>query len=191
MKKYTKYIWIGLLVIIILWFVGSYNGLVSMNQTVSTSWSQVETQYQRRFDLIPNLVNATKGYLKQEQTVFGDIAKARTQYAGAPSGSAQQVQAAGQYESAIGRLLVVMENYPELKSIEAVRNLTDELAGTENRVLVARDRYNEQVRIWNTKITRFPTNFVASSFGFSVKEFFKSDEGASKAPVVNLDTKNE
>lgn len=168
------------------WILGSYNQLVSQNQVVETSWSQVETQYQRRFDLVPNLVNATKGYLAQEQKVFGDIAEARTRYAGAPSGSNDKVQATNQFESALGRLLVVMENYPQLKSNETVRALTDELAGTENRVLVARDRYNENVRIWNTMIKVFPKNLIAGMFGFNSKEFFKSDEGASKAPTVDL-----
>ncbi len=171
------------------WVMGTYNGLVAQNQTVENAWSQVETQYQRRFDLVPNLVNATKGAMKQEQEVFGRIADARTRYASAPAGSNERVQATAQYESALARLLVVMENYPQLKSIESIRALTDELAGTENRVLISRDRYNEQVRDWNTSIKRFPRNVLAGMFGFKEREFFKADEGANKAPEVNLDTK--
>lgn len=168
------------------WVMGSYNGLVTKSEAVDASWSQVETQYQRRFDLIPNLVSATKGYLNQEQKVFGAIAEARTRYASAPAGTNERVQATAQYESALARLLVVMENYPQLKSDATVRGLTDELAGTENRVLVSRDRYNEQVRDYNVMIKRFPRNVLAGIFGFDAREFFQSDESASVAPKVEL-----
>lgn len=167
-------------------FMGSYNGLVAGNQQIDQSWAQVETQYQRRFDLVPNLVAATKGAMKQEQTVFNDIAQARTHYAGAAPGSDDQVQATGQYEGALSRLLVVMENYPTLKSLDNVRALTDELAGTENRVAVVRDRYNADVTTWNTKVSRFPTNIIAGMFGFAKRPFFKADVGASTAPTVDL-----
>jgi LemA protein len=168
------------------WIWGTYNTLVVVNETVDVSWSQVESQYQRRFDLVPNLVSATKGVLKQEQTVFGAIAEARTRYAGAPSGSNEQVQATAQYEGALARLLIVMENYPELKSVESVRALTDELAGTENRVLVARDRYNEQVRNYNVLIKQFPKNLIAGLFRYNEREFFESVDDASVAPTVEL-----
>lgn len=171
------------------WILGSYNNLVTQNQVTETSWSQVETQYQRRFDLVPNLVNATKGVLGQEQKVFGDIAEARTRYAGAPSGSNEKVQATNQFESALGRLLVIMENYPMLKSYESVRALTDELAGTENRVLVARDRYNAQVQVWNGLVMRFPGNIMAGMFGFHERDYFKSDSDAKTAPKVDLQIK--
>lgn len=173
----------------VFWVLGSYNQLVSQNQVVETAWSQVETQYQRRFDLVPNLVNATKGVLVQEQKVFGDIAEARTRYAGSAPNSNDRVQATNQFESALGRLLLIMENYPQLHSVEAVRALTDELAGTENRVLVARDRYNENVRIWNTIIKVFPKNIIAGIFGFQTKGFFMSDTGANKARAVDLEIK--
>ena len=161
--------------------------MVTQNEQVTTSWAEVQTQYQRRFDLIPNLVAATKGYLDQEQKVFGDIAEARTRYSGAPSGSDEQVEATGQYEGALARLLVVMENYPVLKSDVTVRALTDELAGTENRVAVVRDRYNGQVQVYNVMIKRVPGVFFASLYGFDEREFFKSQEGANSAPVVNLE----
>lgn len=177
----------GVLVLILgMWFWGSYNGLITKSTEVDTSWATVETQYQRRFDLVPNLVNATKGAMAQEQAVFTAIAEARTRYAGAPSGSNEQVQATGQYEGALARLLVVMENYPQLKSIESVQRLTDELAGTENRVAVARDRYNGVVGDYNIFIKRFPKNMIAGMFGFEAREFFKSDEGAKSAPTVDL-----
>lgn len=179
-------IFVAMLLIGGLWFMGSYNGLVNKSLAVDNSWSQVETQYQRRFDLVPNLVAATKGVLTQEQTVFKAIADARTHYAGAAKGSNDQVQAAGQYDSAISRLLVVMENYPQLKSVESVQRLTDELAGTENRVAVVRDRYNGQVQIYNGAIRRFPRNLIAGMFGFHERAFFKSNEGAQSAPTVDL-----
>lgn len=168
------------------WLIGSYNALVSQDQMVETSWSQVETQYQRRFDLVPNLVAATKGTMAQEQAVFGAIAEARTRYAGAPAGSDEKVEATRQYESALARLLIVMENYPQLRSIDTVNSLMAELSGTENRVQVARDRYNEQVRVWNTMIVRFPRNVIAGMFGFEKREFFASNEGAENAPTVDL-----
>lgn len=179
---------VGLFVVlpIVGWVMSSYNGMVTQNEVVTAQWAQVETQYQRRFDLVPNLVNATKGVLKQEQKVFGDIANARTHYAGSAPGSADRVQATSQYEGALSRLLVVMENYPVLQSYETVKGLTDELSGTENRVLVARDRYNEQVRIFNTSIAQFPKSFFANMFGFKAREFFKSDEGAKTVPTVDL-----
>ena len=188
-----KKILIGLGVIVVVlfivgsWFLGAYNSMVTQNEQVTTSWAEVETQYQRRFDLIPNLVAATRGYLKQEQAVFGAIAEARTRYAGAPSGSNEQVEATGQYEGSLARLLVVMENYPVLKSDVTVRGLTDELAGTENRVAVVRDRYNGQVQVYNVMVKRVPGVLFASIFGFDEREFFESVENANTAPVVNLE----
>lgn len=170
----------------LMWLLGSYNGLVAMDEQVQTSWSEVEVQYQRRFDLVPNLVEATKGVLAQEQEVFGAIAEARTRYASAEKGSNESVEATAQYESALARLLVVMENYPQLKSVESVRALTDELAGTENRVAVARGRYNTNVGEWNTYVRAFPKNVIAGIFGFEKRVRFEADEPASAAPKVDL-----
>lgn len=178
---------IGLTFVVGLWVMGSYNGLVRQSESVTTSWSQVETQYQRRFDLIPGLVNATKGVLRQEQAVFGAIAEARTKYAGSAAGSNERVAAAGQMESALARLLVIVENYPVLKSSENVRALMDELAGTENRVAVSRERYNEVVRTYNVMVKTFPRSILASLFGFEEKPFFGSKEGAENAVPVNLE----
>lgn len=179
---------IGIALMFGLWITGSYNSLVTKNETVDAAWSNVETQYQRRFDLIPNLVGSVKGILTQEQKVFGDIAEARTRYASAKSSGSEknQVEAYGNYESVIGRLLIIMENYPQLRSYEQVRGLMDELAGTENRVLVARDRYNEQVRDYNVMIKRFPMNVIAGMFGYDARTFFESVEDASNAPKVDL-----
>lgn len=165
---------------------GSYNGLVSKEETVNTSWSNVETNYQRRYDLIPNLTNAVQGIFNQEQQVFKDIADARTRYAGAPSGSQEQVEAQSSLDSALSRLLVIVESYPELKSNEQVTGLMDELAGTENRINVARQRYNETVQDYNTSIRTFPTNIFAGMFGFERKPLYEAQEGAENAPTVNL-----
>jgi LemA protein len=166
----------------------NYNDFATSEITVEESWSAVESQYQRRFDLVPGLVNSVKGILTQEQEVFGAIAEARTRYASARDSGSQeeQVEAYGQYESVIGRLLVIMENYPELKSYEQVQSLMDELAGTENRINIARDRYNEQVGVYNKKIVVFPRNLIANLFGFDEKPFFESDAGAEDAVEVDL-----
>jgi LemA protein len=183
---------IALIIIVILvlmiggWVMGLYNGMVTQNQTVSNSWAKVETQYQRRFDLIPNLVGATQGMLTQEQKVFGAIADARTHYAGAASGSDDKVAATNEMEGALSRLLVIMEAYPTLTSNQTVKALMDELAGTENRVQVARQDYNDQVQIWNTQIKVFPTNIIAAMFGFKERIFFQSTTGAETAPTVKL-----
>jgi len=167
--------------------IGFYNSLITQRTEVQTQRAQTETQLQRRFDLIPSLVGAVKGAMKQEQKVFDAIAKARTQYAGAPSGSNEKLQAAGQYESAISRLLVVMENYPQLKSIDTVQNLMTQLEGTENRISVARQRYNESVQTYNNSVQYFPGSIIANIFGFSKEVMFKGVQGSEKAPVVNLE----
>lgn len=178
----------GLLLIALfvgMWFWGSYNSLVVASTQADTSWASVQTEYQRRFDLVPNLVAATKGTMKQEQAVFGAIADARTHYAGAATPAAK-AGAATQYESAIGRLLVVMENYPTLQSNTTVQNLMAELSGTENRVQVGRDRYNQSVQSYNILIKQFPKNLIAGMFGFAPRAPFASVEGADKAPTVDL-----
>lgn len=170
-----------------IWFLGTYNGLASESQQVDTQWAQVETQYQRRYDLIPNLVAATQGYLNQEKTIFKDIADARTGYAGAKSqGVDAQVKATSNLDSAVSRLLVVMENYPVLKSDATVKSLTDELAGTENRISVARQRYNENVQTYDLHLKTFPTVIFAGMFGYSAKPLYQSEATASTAPVVKL-----
>lgn len=166
--------------------IGSYNSLVTERVGVDTAQSQIETQYQRRYDLIPGLVGATKGYLTQEQKVFGDIANARTHYAGAPTGSPDKIAAAGQLDGALSRLLVIVENYPDLKSNVTVQSLMDELAGTENRINVARQRYNEAVQGYNTDIHVFPRSVIAGVFNFKDRPFYQSQDGAQNAVPVNL-----
>lgn len=166
--------------------VGKYNTMVQSEQDVENKQAQVEVVLQRRFDLIPNLVESVKGVLTQEQTVFSDIADARTKYGGAASGSAEKVEAANELESALSRLLVIVEGYPELKSNETVQGLMDELAGTENRIAVERRRYNDAVTEFNTLIKTFPNNLFAGIFGFEEKPLFEAAEGAETAPDVDL-----
>lgn len=177
---------LGALVVVVgMWVVGTYNGLVSSSQAIEGQWAQVQTQYQRRFDLIPNLVESTKGVLTQEQEVFGQIAEARQGYAGAAT-TEEQVQAAGALDSALSRLLVIVENYPELKSNQTVQDLMTELAGTENRISVERMRFNDAVRSYNTKVKTIPTSLVAGMFGFAEKPFFEAAATAQEAPAVDL-----
>ena len=166
-------------------FWGTYNSLVTKSQSIDAQWAQVETQYQRRYDLIPNLVNSVKGIMAQEQTVFSQIADARTKYAGAQTTDEKAV-ASSDLDSAISRLLVIMENYPQLRSVETVTQLMDELAGTENRVSVERRRYNTVVQEYNTSIKKVPTNLIAVMFNFSEREYFKSVSGADQAPKVEF-----
>lgn len=172
-------------IIIAVSLVGIYNSLVTKSQGVDAQWSQVETQYQRRYDLIPNLVNSVKGMMTQEQTVFLAIADARTKYGAAQTVNEKAV-AAGEVETALGRLLAVIENYPDLKSSQNVTQLMDELAGTENRISVERRRFNDLVRDYNTQIKTFPTNMLAGMFGFSERQYFQSVSGAETAPKVEF-----
>ena len=165
--------------------VGNYNSFVSQNQSIDGQWANVETNYQRRFDLIPNLVASVKGYLKQEQKVFGDIAEARKHYAGAATPYAKAEAASG-LDNALSRLMVIMENYPQLKSDATVQALMDELAGTENRISVERIRYNDLVRIYNTTLKSFPSNIVAMIFNFKERKMFEAVESAATAPTVDL-----
>lgn len=176
---------LGAIVVLGLWLMGQYNGLVGLNEKVDTQWAQVETSYQRRFDLIPNLVETVKGISEQEKEVFGMIAEARTRYAGATTPDEQNA-ANDQLSGALGRLLVVMENYPELKSSESYQTLMAQLEGTENRINVERGRYNDVVREYNTTTKRFPTNLLANMFGFGQKSYFEAVDGAEQAPAVKF-----
>jgi LemA protein len=169
-------------------YVSVRNTLVTKNETVKAAWSQVDIVLQRRADLIPNLVETVKGYAQQEQTVFGDIAKARSALlsAGSPS---DKIAANQQLDGAIGRLLVIVENYPQLKSNENFLRLQDELAGTENRIAVERKRYNDSLQDYNTYIQKFPNNIFAGWSGFKPNEaYFAAAEGARQVPKVNFAT---
>lgn len=185
--KIVGFVILGVLIILALWVMVSYNSLVSLNELAKTAQSDVEVQYQRRFDLIPNLVKSVEAVLQQERKVFKDLADARARYAGASSGSAEKIAAINGVESSLGRLLVVMENYPILKSSENVKQLQDQLEGTENRISVARSGYNSFVNELNTKINRFPSNIIARLFGFAERERFTAQEQAAKAPEVKFE----
>ncbi|MDO8424275.1 MAG: LemA family protein [bacterium] len=185
MKKSTL-ILIVIAAVLAIWVFSGYNSLISLNESADAQWAKVETQYQRRFDLIPNLVASVKGILNQEQAVFGDIALARTRYAGAGSPD-EKAAAASQIESSLGRLLVIMENYPQLQSSANVRDLMTQLEGTENRISVERTRYNDEIRAYNTTIKRFPKNLLAAITGFRERSYFESAAGSETAPSVNLE----
>ncbi len=169
-------------------FIGRRNQMAIKKEAVNAAWAQVDVVLQRRADLIPNLVETVKGFAAQEQIVFGDIAKARSALLGART-PAEKIAANGQLDSALGRLLVVVENYPQLKSNENFLRLQDELAGTENRIAVERRSYNQVVQDYNTFIATFPNSLVASMSGFTRNDaYFKTEEGARQAPKVNFGT---
>ncbi|HXM93043.1 MAG TPA: LemA family protein [Candidatus Dormibacteraeota bacterium] len=171
-------------------FVSRRNQMVVKREAVNAAWAQVDVVLQRRADLIPNLVETVKGYAMQEQAVFGEIARARSALLSATSPAAK-IAANAQLDSALGRLLVLVENYPQLKSNENFLRLQDELAGTENRIAIERRRYNELVQDYNTYISTFPNNLVASLSGFTRNDaYFKTDEGARQAPKVNFNYGN-
>jgi LemA protein len=176
---------LGIVVLVGFWWMGSYNSFVTQNEQITGQWAQVENQYQRRFDLIPNIVETVKGVAKQEQEVFGAIADARTRYAGAASAD-EKAAAASQVESALGRLLVIAENYPVLQSSQAYRDLITTLEGTENRISVERMKYNDIVRSYNTNVKRFPTSLIARLSGFGEHAYFDIAEGVDQVPKVNF-----
>jgi LemA protein len=168
-------------------YVSRRNQMAIKREAVNAAWAQVDVVLQRRADLIPNLVQTVKGYAVQEQIVFGDIAAARAALVGAKTPT-EKIAANGQLDSALSRLLVIVENYPQLKSNENFLRLQDELAGTENRIAVERKRYNDAVQDYNTYISLFPNSLVASIAGFTRNDaYFKTDEGARQAPKVNFD----
>ncbi len=183
-----KKIIIGVIVVLVLLIgsiMGSYNGLVAANENVSGKWSQVENQLQRRTDLIPNLVNTVKGYAAHETAVFKNVSDARAKLAGATTVTAKAA-ANGELNGALSRLLAISENYPALKANQNFAQLQDELAGTENRLAVARKDYNEAAQSFNTKIKTFPTVIYAGMLGFTNKDYFKAEEGAKAVPKVNF-----
>ena len=163
----------------------SYNRFVGQEEGIKTQWAQVENQLQRRNDLIPNLVETTKGIAQQEKDVFGQIADSRAKMAGATT-PAQQIQAANEQGAALARLLVVVENYPQLRSSESFDRLMDELSGTENRIAVERMRYNERVQEYNTSRRQFPANLTAKMFGFKEYPFFQAPPEAKTVPKVTF-----
>lgn len=179
---------------VVIWGTKVYNTMVTMNEGVTSQWGNVETTYQRRSDLIPNFVNTVKGAANFEQTTLTQVIEARAKATSVtidptnmtPESMAQFQQAQGQVSSALGRLMVVMEQYPELKATQNFRDLQVELEGTENRISVERRKFNEVARGFNTYVKRFPQRFIAGMFGFAAKPYFEATEGAETAPVVTF-----
>ncbi|MGD0802147.1 MAG: LemA family protein [Terracidiphilus sp.] len=191
----SKGLWItlgvvGAFILVVLMAFGSYvgakNEMVAKDEVVKAAWSDVDVQLQRRLDLIPNLVETVKGFTKEESTVFGDIANARAGMLNA-QGPAGKIAANGKLDSALGRLLLLTENYPQLRSSDQFMRLQDELAGTENRISVARRRYNDSLRDYNTFVRQFPNSIWAGIAGFQVNNaFFEASESARTAPAVKF-----
>lgn len=195
MKKISSWIVVlGVLAVIALWVVNVYNSLVAQEEQVETEWAQVENQYQRRADLVPNLVATVKGYATHEQETLEGVISARakaTQITIDPANATPEQLAAyqaaqGELSQALGRLLAVAESYPDLKANENFRDLQAQLESTENRITVARQTFNDTARQYNTKVRRFPGNIIAGIFGFEKKPYFEAEEGANKAPKVEF-----
>lgn len=193
MKKSTLII-LAIVAVVVVWAISGYNGLVSKEEGVNQAWANVESAYQRRSDLIPNLVNTVKGYAEHESETLQAVTDARAKATSlnidpataTPEQVAAYMEAQQGVGSALGRLIAVSESYPELKANENFRDLQAQLEGTENRIKVERDRYNEAVKMFNVQIRRFPTNILASIFGFEKRSMFEAQEGAEVAPVVEF-----
>ncbi|MFZ7121351.1 MAG: LemA family protein [Eubacteriaceae bacterium] len=182
MKKSTMIV-IGIIAVILILVIGSYNGLVDKEESVNTALSQIDNQLQRRNDLIPNLVETVKRYAAQEEEIFTQVAEARSKLAGAGS-VVEQAEGDAELTGALSRLLAIAENYPELKSNENFIQLQDELAGTENRIATARKDYNDIAKSYNSRIRKFPTNIFANIFGFDKVDYFTASEEAKENPDV-------
>ena len=194
-KGYIVLIVIAVVVLsIFFWFKGAYNGMVNMREAVSAQWSNVENQYQRRLDLIPNLVNTVKGYASHEKETLEGVVEARSKATQikvdandlTPEKLAEYQKAQGAVTSALGKLLAITENYPDLKANQNFLELQAQLEGTENRINVARKNFNDAAQAYNTNIRRFPKNIFAEMFGFDKKAYFEAEEGSEKAPKVEF-----
>ncbi len=194
-KKHLGWIIAGAVVLILLlWGVSGYNGLVSMDEQVAGKWANVETQYQRRADLIPNLVNTVKGYATHEKETLKGVMEARSKATQvkvdaddlSPERIAEFQKAQGELSTALGRLLAIREQYPDLKANQNFLELQSQLEGTENRITVARKDFNDAAKAYNVAIRRFPKNILAGLFGFDKKSYFEAESGAEKAPEVQF-----
>lgn len=194
MKKVTIIILVAVVAIIAFWAISGYNSLVSMDENVSNQWANVETQYQRRADLIPNLVNTVKGYAAHEKETLEGVIAARSQATQikvdptdlTPEKLAEYQKAQDQLATALGKLLAITENYPDLKANQNFLELQAQLEGTENRINVARKNFNDAAKAYNTAIRRFPKNILAGMFGFDKRAYFEAAEGAEQAPQVQF-----
>lgn len=189
-----KWIWIGVVAVVAIFFYVTYNGFVNKEEGVNAAWSNVETQYQRRSDLIPNLVNTVKGYAAHESQTLGEVTEARAKATSinlsagelTPERLAQFQQAQAEVRSTLGRLIAVAESYPDLKANQNFIELQSQLEGTENRIAVARKDFNDAARKYNVAVRRFPSNLVAALFGFDQKPYFEAAEGTETAPQVEF-----
>ena len=189
-----KWIWIGVVAVVAIFFYVTYNGFVNKEEGVNAAWSNVETQYQRRSDLIPNLVNTVKGYAAHESQTLGEVTEARARATSinlsagelTPERLTQYQQAQAEVRTALGRLIAVAENYPDLKANQNFIELQSQLEGTENRIAVARKDFNDAARKYNVAVRRFPSNLVAALFGFDQKPYFEAAEGTETAPQVEF-----
>lgn len=194
MKKKSTIIVIAIVAVVAIWAVSAYNGLVNLDEGVANKWGDVETQYQRRADLIPNLVNTVKGYAAHEQETLESVVAARSQATQikidpenlTPEKLAEFQKAQGEVTSALGKLLAITENYPDLKANQNFLELQAQLEGTENRINVARVNFNDATKKYNTAIRRFPKNILAGMFGFEKRSYFESQDGAETAPQVQF-----
>ena len=194
MKNKGLWIILGIVAVVVIWAVSGYNSLVSNEENVGKAWANVESAYQRRSDLIPNLVNTIKGYAQHEQKTLQDVVEARSKATSirvdastaTPEQMQQWIEAQQEVGSALGRLIAISESYPTLRANENFLALQTQLEGTENRIKTERDRYNEAVKGFNVKIRRFPTNILASMFGFERREMFEAEAGAEIAPEVQF-----
>lgn len=194
MKNKSLWIVLGIVAVVLIWGVSAYNGLVAKEERVSSAWANVETVYQRRADLIPNLVNTVKGYAVHESQTLMEVTEARaksTAISVDPSTATPEqmeawMKAQSEVGSALGRLIAISENYPDLKANQNFLELQKQLEGTENRISTERRKYNEEVRNYNVKLRRFPTNIIAGMFGFEKRVMFEAQEGADVAPVVEF-----
>ncbi len=189
-----KWIWIGVVAVVAIFFYATYNGFVNREEGLKSAWSNVETQYQRRADLIPNLVNTVKGYAAHETQTLNEVTEARARATSinlsaddlTPERLAQFQRAQAEVRSALGRLIAVSESYPDLKANQNFLELQAQLEGTENRIAVARKDFNAAAQQYNVSVRRFPANLVARMFGFGQKPYFESPEGAAAAPQVTF-----
>ena len=189
-----KWIWIGVVAVVAIFFYATYNGFIGKEEGVNAAWSNVETQYQRRSDLIPNLVNTVKGYAAHESQTLGEVTEARAKATSinlsagelTPERLTQFQQAQADVRTALGRLIAVAESYPDLKANQNFIELQSQLEGTENRIAVARKDFNDAARKYNVAVRRFPSNLVAALFGFDQKPYFEAAEGTETAPQVEF-----
>ncbi len=192
-SHYTRLPWIlaGVVLVLFLYSWGSFNGIVASHENVDAKWAQVETQYQRRFDLIPNIVSTVKGAANFEQSTFTAITQARSSWTNASTDRTQKIAAAQTLDTSLSRLIVAVEAYPQLQATKAFQDLMTVTEGTENRIATARKDYNDAVQTYNVSVKQFPRNLFARLFGYGPETFFQNTEGSETAPVIDFGTSSQ